>query len=70
MEKELVKKKKTIEKFDNYIIYTSDNDDLDINNKDFINVTKRFEWSWDPLIQLQPYQNPQQDNFHEVHLCF
>lgn len=36
MEKELVKKKKTIEKFDNYIIYTSDNDDLDINNKDFI----------------------------------
>ena len=36
MEKELVKKKKTIEKFDNYIIYTSDNDDMNIDNKDFI----------------------------------
>jgi hypothetical protein len=36
MEKELVKKKKTTEKFDNYIIYTSDNDDMNIDNKDFI----------------------------------
>lgn len=36
MEKELVKEKKNIEKFDNYIIYTSDNDDMNIDNKDFI----------------------------------